>query len=128
MGRHQTKLGANKLERFPEKGLVFLVHKLTMSQQSVLVMRKVKSLLHCVGKRGPRKLREGILPLLMALVRPHAKYHVQFWSPCWKRAMKIVQLKANKMFKALEHVSCEKRLKDVGLFSPKRGRLRGIMF
>lgn len=126
--RHQPELGANKLEsNFPEKGLVVLVHKLIMSQQSVLVTRKVNSLLCCIGKSGPSKLREGIPPPFMALVRPHVKYCVQFWSPCCKRVMKIVQLKADKMLKGLEHLCYEKRLRDVGLFSLKRGRLRGIL-
>ncbi|TRZ13584.1 hypothetical protein HGM15179_013523 [Zosterops borbonicus] len=52
--RHHPKQSYDQLESsFPEKDLVVLVDKLTMSQQPVLVVKKANSLLGCIGKTLP---------------------------------------------------------------------------
>lgn len=73
------------------------------------------------------RLREVILTLGFALMRPHLKYCTQFRAPVQERERTSRESPAEDVQDDLEpeHLPYEKRLRDLGLFSLKKERLRG---
>jgi len=127
--QYQYRLGDERIKSSPaERDLgVQIDERLDVSRQCALAAQRANCVLGCIKRSMANRLREVILPLYCALVRPHLEYCVQLWSPQHKKDMELldrVQRRATKMIRGLEHLSYEDRLR-AGLVQPGEEKAAG---
>lgn len=94
----------------------------------VLAARKTSFILGSIKSGVISGVRNMIVPLYSALMKPHLEYcieslgpqhkkHVELLDEVWRRTLKII--------KGLEHVCCEERLIELGLFCLEKRKLWG---
>ena len=107
---------------------VHIHRSLKVATQVDRAVKKAYGVLAFINRGLEFKNRGVMLQLYRTLVRPHLEYCVQFWSPHYKKdveALERVQRRFTRMLPGLEGRSYEERLRELGLFSLERRRLRG---
>jgi len=89
---------------------------------------KANHILGCIKRSVASRSRDMILPCFPILVSPYLESCVQLWSPQHRKDMQLlegVHSRATEMIRGMEYLSCEDRLRDLGLFSLEKRWLWG---
>ncbi|GAB0187948.1 hypothetical protein GRJ2_001260100 [Grus japonensis] len=130
--KHNHRLGREWIESsLEEKDLGVLGdEKLNMTRQCALAAQKANRVLGCIPSSVTSRSREGILPLCSALVRLPLQYCHQLGVPstrrtwsCWSKSRGGHE--DDQMMRGLEHLCYGDRLRELGVFSLEKRRLRG---
>ena len=107
---------------------VIITNDLKSTKQCIAVEKKAQKILGYIKRQFTTRKEETILTLYKALVRPHLEYAAQFWSPSQRKdieRLERVQARATKLIPSIRHISYERRLTKLNLYSLEKRRIRG---
>lgn len=87
---------------------------LTLDQHNTM---KTSSRLDCINRTPARRLREVIILLYAARLRPYPQCCVQFWTLPRHQWTWVSSVKGHQDGQGLEHLPCKERLREQSLFS-----------
>lgn len=93
----------------------------------VQVAKKPKGILACSKKTVASRTRAVIVPLYLALVRPHPESCIHLWPPQFRKNIEVlehVQRRAGELVKSVKNKSYDKWLAKLGVFSLEKRRIR----
>jgi len=112
-----------------EKDLgVYTTSDLKSSMQCNKAANKAMSMLRMVNRAFKRFDKEEFLVIYKSFIRTHLEYCVQSWNPHFVRDEKVlekVKRRATKCVKGMKKKEYAERLRDLGLTTLKRSRIRG---
>ncbi|KAJ7416915.1 hypothetical protein WISP_67684 [Willisornis vidua] len=114
-------------KRPTEKDLGMLVNTRLSMRPSAQVANEANDIMACIRNSVVSRTRRAIIPLYLALTRPHLKYCVHFWSPHCKKGIAMLEhvQRTMELVKSLEYKSYEEGLREPGLFTLKKRMFRG---
>jgi len=120
---YQYRLGDEGIERSPAERVLWVLvdEKLDLSRQCVFTAQKANCILGCIKVEGGDSA-----PLLRSGETPPGVLHPALeLSQERHGAVAAHPEQARKTTRGLEHLSCEDRMRELGLFSLEKSRLRG---
>jgi len=98
---------------------------LDMSHQCALAAQKASSPLGCIKREVASRVREVIVPLFSAHVRPHLECCVQAWGLQQRRNVEVLEWVQRRATEMIRGLSYEESLRELGLLSLEKRRLLG---
>jgi len=107
---------------------VFVTSDLKSGKQCLEARNRANRMLGIINRNVSYKSKRVIRKLYNSYVRPHLEYCVQAWSPHFRYDINLlerVQRRATKLVPGLRDLDYETRLRELGMYSLERRRIRG---